>query len=160
MSSKLDSKYQEFGVSRRDDQIFVKMPRSKARALVMVWDLTPQGRGGPERIQALMNLLTEEEAASAEYGLRSVFYQVPATECQKDLDALVTLAENDATGVVHLFREALQAGLNNELEVDWILRVGGPGKKPPAILEREGTPANRELFLTDLGPEEDLQSRG
>lgn len=148
---KQDPRYQEFAASYRDGKIFVKMPRSKARAIMLVWGVLQarHGSDGPGTLPTLVEVLQDEESAAAEFGLKSVFYSLTPEDCRLDIESLQRFEEKDETGVLRLFRGTLERGLDNDPRVDWITRTGGPKPKNSLGLEREDNPADQDLFDFD-----------
>lgn len=149
--TRLDPRWQEFAASLRDGQLFIKMPASKARALLLVWEILSQRVKATSEtksaVAALLQLLHEELTGTLEYGIKSVFYAVPTALCQKDIEVLRHYEGEDATGVFAAFRETLERGLRNEPAVDWIERVGGPKREALAGLEREDSePVDLSVF--------------
>lgn len=150
---KLDPNWQQIAASLRKEQLYVKMPIAKARAVCMVWQIVSQTiTGSPEHIARLneaFNLLEEETVGSQTYGIKSVFYMVSVDQCERDIEALASFVEEDASGVLRSLKEALEAGLRSNPEVDWIARVGGPPAHPFEALQRESIPVD-DLSLDDF----------
>lgn len=150
---KLDPHWQKFAASLRKDQIYVKMPVGKARAICIVWPVISahvHERDIREiwTLDALVKLLTDEASGSQEYGIKSVFYSLTVESCQKDIDALRVFVEKDATGVFRAFMDALEGGLRSDPAFDWITRVGGPSSHPFEALQRDSDPV--DILFEDL----------
>lgn len=152
---KLDPKWQMISASLRKGQLYVKMPLAKARALLMVWSITSSTtkltheQNLVDNLNTVFKLLEEEAVGSQTYGIASVFYMVSTDQCETDIKALTSFVEEDASGVLRSFKEALEAGLRSDPEADWIARVGGPPAHPFEALQREIVPVD-DLFLDDF----------
>lgn len=127
---KIDPKYHEFSASLRDDKIFVKMPLSKAQRLVDIWE-NFQSREVKKgcSLEGMILLIKDELEACKLYGSLSLFYQVPTQECLEDIENLKSLETEDSQNLLQDLRKTLELGVKDSSEVDWIARVGGPGKK-------------------------------
>jgi hypothetical protein len=138
---RLDPHWQQFAASLRKDQIYVKMPLSKARALGAVWDILSKKIMFTEPVLGdmidLIKLIADEAVGSQTYGISSVFYMVSTDQCGKDIEVLGNLIDKDQTGVFKLFKESLERGLKSDPDVDWIARVGGPKAHPFEALQSE-----------------------
>lgn len=149
---KLDPRWQMISASLRKGQLYVKMPIAKARALMMVWQIISSAtklthdQKLVDRVNTAFKLIEDEAVGSQTYGIASVFYMVSDAECQEDIDALMSFVAEDKTGILQSFKEALEAGLRSDPEVDWIARVGGPVAHPFEALQRDSVPVD-DLFL-------------
>lgn len=74
-------------------------------------------------LEELYSFLYQEHARSA---APLIFLRIPVVDVEKDIESLKTVQEWDKSGYIRAYLEALQAGLRNDPEVDWISRCGGP----------------------------------
>lgn len=147
---RLDPQWREFAASRRDEDVFVKMPRSKARGLLLLWAALKEKHPELKDREGLCDLfgfLTSEEQAAGEAGFPSVFYQQSLSQCQKDVENLQILEDKDSTGLIKALRSALLKGTKNDPEVDWIARVGGPKRSRLKDLEKEDALPSRDIII-------------
>ena len=74
---RLDPHWKQFSASLRKDQLYIKMPLSKARALIAVWDILSKKVMFTETVLGdmidLIKLITDESVGSQTYGISSVF---------------------------------------------------------------------------------------
>ncbi|MBD3261604.1 MAG: hypothetical protein GF334_07985 [Candidatus Altiarchaeales archaeon] len=136
---KLDPHWRQFAASRRDGDVFVKMPRSKARGLALVWSVLQEKHPElkeKEDLKSFFDFLAGEEEAAAQAFFPSVFYQQELSGCEKDASTLQLLEDKDSTGLIKELRSALLKGMKNDPAVDWIARVGGPKRNRLKDLEK------------------------
>lgn len=123
-----DPRWAEIGASLRKNQLYVKMPLSKARAIMTsLTEIVTRNK---------LPLLTPPHPLVDFYKFfwkefhrvtnPSLFYAVSVEEAKTDIEILRAVEREDKYGIVAPFRKALEAGLDNSPQVDWIRRVGGP----------------------------------
>ena len=146
-----DPSWREFGASLRKNTLYVKMPLSKARKLIVNMELASFLSGditepGPAPSDEMLKFLREQFKAATN---QSLFYAVPVADARRDVEALTLIEAKDKSEILRQFRSALEAGLNNDPRVDWIARTGGPkpedskGSEDPTV-----TPPDEDLFTT------------
>ncbi len=126
-----DPSWREFGASLRKNSLYVKMPLSKARRLLVNMDVASFLSGDvtePGPGDEMLRFLREQFKATTN---QSLFYAVPVAEARRDIEALIIIEAKDRSGILRQFRSALEAGLNNDPRVDWIARMGGPKPDDP-----------------------------
>jgi len=129
----VDPRWREFSASLRDGNLYLKMPMSKASYLAQTLPTFIALLPETDREflqQELAEMIKEEVSAAREFSLPSVFCRVPAEMGSRIAAALLPVEKEDLTETVTKFRKVLLAGLNNETDVDWITRMGGPNPKP------------------------------
>ena len=126
-----DPKWTEVSASLRKGKLYVKVPHFKV----------------PVLIQAL--LAAEEDLLSKEIleSTKAFVFYGPTDDWNEDLTTLRSMKTQDL--MVVEFALAIEAGLRNEAQVDWISRAGGP---PPEVLDalENLSPASEAEEVLDL----------
>lgn len=124
---KQDPKWTEFAASLRNDNLYIKMPVSKAKgvlnAMTRVVTMHQIPILKPHPFMNLYKFLWSELERATNH---SLFYAVTVEEAKIDIEALQVVEHEDENGFLRRFRRVLQAGLDGLPEVDWISRVNGP----------------------------------
>ncbi len=123
---KNDPNWSHFAASLRKDTLYVKMPLSKAKKVILAIEAIIVRLGsGPtvDGLKPLSKFLLREVRRATN---PSLFYAVSVEEARMDLRALRKALVEDPDGVLEKFYSALLSGLRNDPRVDWIARVGGP----------------------------------
>lgn len=117
--SPLDPRWREIAASLRKGTLHVKMPRNKV--LILVGTLT-------KAEEDLLQKRIEESPKSFVFSGSIADWQEDLTTLKEVLDVhLAECADRHAEwGVFRELITAIEAGLRNEDQVDWIARVGGP----------------------------------
>jgi len=151
-----DPRWQEYSASLRKEQLFVKLPRTKAllvhQALLQV--LESLKNAGDETLSESKNhlskyadwLLNEIQLVSAAYQ-PSVVYAASLDYAEQDVRHLQQVLHLDTTGILSKFHKCLKAGLQNDPDVDWLIRVGGPR---PDFKQVEDSSKPEDLSIFDL----------
>ena len=103
-----DSRWTEISASLRGETLYVKMPRPKADLLI--WAL----------LAAHQDLFLKEVSESE----KALVFSGSTDDWNGDLLTLKSL--ETSSDVVTELIQAVEAGLRNEAQVDWIARIGGP----------------------------------
>lgn len=116
----LDSRGTEISASLRKGTLYVKMPREKAVSLILALDA--------EQKDLISKEILESEKAFVFSG--------PTDDWNEDLTTLKNMGTTIVSAsVVEEFILAVEAGLRNEAQVDWISRVKGPRREEGDTLE-------------------------
>ena len=133
-----DSRWAECSASLRKGTLYVKMPRTKVVLLAEALSAENQ--------DLLLKEVLESEKSFVFYG--------STDDWNEDLITLKRLGSSDfvretpsLVGVVQGLVLAIEAGLRNEAQVDWISRVRGPRREEADALESlfEGGPSILDL---------------
>ena len=121
-----DPKWREVSASLRKGTLYVKMPREKVILLVEAL--------AAEKQDLIRKEILESPRAFVFYG--------STDDWNEDLVTLEALGSSgfvretpSLITVVKEFITIVKAGLRNEAEVDWILRIGGPPREERDVLE-------------------------
>lgn len=132
---KADPRWRDFGASLRKDQLYVKMPLHKARALLSALTKIISARGLPVlEPHPLVDFYKFFWKEFHRITNPSLFYAVSAKEAKADVEVLREVENEDQFGIIRPFRQTLEAGLDNSPQVDWIRRVGGPSDSGSALI--------------------------
>jgi len=111
-----DPRWTEASASLRKGTLYVKLPRAKV--ILLIEELTSQEQ------DLLQKEILESQKAFVFYG--------PTDDWNEDL---VTLKGMNPSGITTELVLAIEAGLRNEDQVDWISRIGGPPRETSDVLE-------------------------
>ena len=127
-----DQWWNKISASLRQGRLYVKMPREKVISFVA------------ELAQVNQDLLWKETYESD----KAFVFSGSTDDWKEDLQVLKAL---EPQAVVQELIAAIEAGLRNEPQVDWISRIGGPPREEDAALEN--------LEENDRRPRGSLHSR-
>ena len=111
-----DSRWTECSASLRKGTLYVKMPRAKVILLIEILSAENQ--------DLLQKEILESKKAFVFYG--------STDDWNEDLVTLKGLAPSGITTELVL---AIEAGLRNEPNVDWVSRIGGPPREDSDALD-------------------------
>lgn len=127
-----DSRWKKISASLRKDpdgkpSIYLKLPSSKLWEIIL--EITYYSQSLPsqgkvqEHLTALLDFFRQEYKVSSS---PSIFLRIPVEEIKKDILSLKVVADFSEHSSVEDFIAAVEAGLRNDPDVDWIARCGGP----------------------------------
>ena len=128
-----DARWKKISASLRNDpdgkpSIYLKLPSSKLWEIVLemtYYDHSLSYQGEDQaHLAALQDFFRQEYKASM---APSIFLRIPVEEIKKDILSLKAVADFSSRSTsVEDFIAAVEAGLRNDPDVDWIARCGGP----------------------------------
>ena len=130
-----DSRWRIISASLRESpegvlSIYLKLPATKLMDITMgiAFTLNPSDTAAlptavVEYLQGLLEFLKKELSASR---APSIFLCIPVEEIERDLISLEVIAGPSEANPVREFITAVEAGLRNDPNVDWVARCGGP----------------------------------
>lgn len=134
----VDVRWVEISASLRGPVLFVKLPVERGRQILLILeDIVRKDQYVPQRNYLLgyHDFLLEQTRATFAAGQRSLVYSLPVKEVTLLVEHLKQVEDGDVLGVLECLRKVLEAGLQDNRDVDWISRLeGGP---PPNGAERE-----------------------
>ena len=132
MEKLIDPFRQEMAASLRGNQLFVKMPYTRVVELVGIMSHVRQERLKQKK-EPLENLGVQEKFMREQMESAtnpSIFISLTRSRAQEDVEGLLTFEEEDSRGILSRYRIILEKGLEDDPDVDWIRRMGGPTSEP------------------------------
>lgn len=123
-----DPLWKQFSASLREGQLYVKMPIGSGTCLVTSLEIASVVSKSEVALPLIKFLQDELERHTNP----SLYFALTVSQAEKDIEVVreVEGSLSDPRYVAR-FREVLEAGLRNDLSVDWIARVGGPKSSAP-----------------------------
>jgi len=126
-----DPRWRKISASLRKDpdgkpSIYLKLPSSKLWEIILEithYTQSLPSQGEDLHLVALKKFFSQEYKASL---APSIFLRIPVEEIKRDILSLKVVADSSKDTSAEVFIAAVEAGLRNDPDVDWIVRCGGP----------------------------------